>query len=69
MFKIKKCKHDYKPHQFVRCEHDDYGNTAEIGMSLCAGIEVKRFYVRLGYDRSFNGCIYNAATITFGYRF
>ena len=50
-------------------EHDDYGNTAEIGMSLCAGIEVRRFYVRLGYDRSLNGCIYNAATITFGYRF
>ena len=25
MLKVKKCTHDYKPHQFIRCEHDDYG--------------------------------------------
>ncbi len=24
---FKKCKHDYKPHKFIRCEYDDYGNT------------------------------------------
>ena len=35
MFKIKRCKHDYKPHQFARCEHDDYGNTIYVYELQC----------------------------------
>ena len=44
MIKIKKCKHDYKPHQFIRCEHDDYGNTIYLYELQCIKCKKKLFF-------------------------
>lgn len=45
MFKIKRCKHDYKPHQFARCEHDDYGNTIYVYELQCMKCGKKPFFL------------------------
>lgn len=45
MFKIKKCKHDYKPHQFIRCEHDDYGNTIYVYELQCMNCGKKPIFL------------------------
>lgn len=44
MNQIKKCKHDYKPHQFIRCEHDDYGNTIYVYALQCMKCGKKPFF-------------------------
>ena len=51
MFKIKKCKHDYKPHQFIRCKHDDYGNTIYVYELQCMKCGKKPFFL---YHKSKN---------------
>lgn len=59
---------DWK-HTYIH-RNDSYGDTAELGLSVMAGIEVKRFFIRLGYEHSFTGPFaYNAATVSFGYKF
>ena len=45
MFKIKRCKHDYKPHQFARCEHDDYENTIYVFQLQCMKCGKKLFFL------------------------
>lgn len=35
MIQNKKCEHDYKPPQFIRREHDDYGNTIYVYELQC----------------------------------
>lgn len=56
--------------------NDDTGNVAEIGLSTMVGVEVKRFFVRLGHEVAFvgyherylngwNHCL----TLSVGYRF
>ena len=47
----------------------DYGRVAELGLSAMAGVEVKRFFVRLGFDLSFGDEQYHATTLSVGYRF
>ncbi len=49
--------------------NDDHGRTVEGGLSVMGGVEVKRFFVRLGSDLSFGDERYHAETISFGYRF
>lgn len=45
MFKIKRCKYDYKPHQFARCEHDDYENTIYVYELQCMKCGKKLFFL------------------------
>ena len=45
MFKIKRCKHDYKPHQFARCEHDDYEYTIYVYELQCMKCRKKPFFL------------------------
>ena len=47
----------------------DYGRVAELGLSAMVGVEVKRFFVRLGFDLSFGDEQYHATTLSVGYRF
>lgn len=50
-------------------QSDGYGNVAEIGLSVMGGVEVKRCFVRLGFEYSFGNESYHAETISFGYKF
>ena len=50
-------------------QNDDYGKVAEIGLSIMGGVEVKRCFVRLGFEKSFGDEAYHAETLSFGYRF
>lgn len=45
MVKITRCKHDYKPHQFVRCERDDCGNTIYVYELQCMKCGKKPFFL------------------------
>lgn len=45
MIKIRKCKHDYRPHQFIRCKHDDYGNTIYVYELQCMKCGKKPFFL------------------------
>ena len=51
MFKITRCKHNYKPHQFVRCYHDYCGNTIYVYELQCMKCGKKPFFL---YQKSKN---------------